>query len=202
MSGVKELSGPFYGPSFTASDINFFSWAGHIPCLQLFSAGISQLWLLQNLRVATVTQVSFSHFTQGPLTAASPFWAVTQGFRCHVLPGLSGSQKPQNKNPRPLHSSVFHDSKPNTTCEHCQGPSAILGWTLALLDDSSSNFSSQLLSRTESPLSLFPKLEAYLGGALRGASLGSFFQCRAGLPLMALISLTMTASPQHKTSAS
>lgn len=112
MSGVRELSGPLYGPSFTASDINFFSWAGHIPCLQLFSAGISQLWLLQNLRVATVTQVSFSHFTQGPLTAASPFWAVTQGFRCHVLPGLSGSQKPQNKNPRPLHSSSFTTLNP------------------------------------------------------------------------------------------
>lgn len=101
MSGVKELNGPFYGPSFTASDINFFSQASYIPCLQLFSEGISWLWLLQNLRVTTVTQVSFSRLTQGPLTAASPFWAVAQGFPCHLLPGLSGSQKPQNKNPRP-----------------------------------------------------------------------------------------------------
>lgn len=79
MSGVKELSG-LHGPSFITSDIHFSSWAGYIPCLQLFLAGISQLCLLQNLRVLTVTQVSFSHFTQGPLTAASPFWAVTQGF--------------------------------------------------------------------------------------------------------------------------
>lgn len=79
MSGVKELSG-LHGPSFITSDIHFSSWAGYIPCLQLFLAGISQLCLLQNLRVLTVTQVSFSHFTQGPLTAASPLWAVTQGF--------------------------------------------------------------------------------------------------------------------------
>lgn len=171
MSGVKELNG-FYGPSFSASDINFFLGLATFPVCSSFQQMCHGF--------------GFSKILGSPLSPRFHFHASHKG-HLQLLPlyGLSLRDSPatcylasvalRNHRTRihgPFTLPSFTTLNPTPRVNIAKSP--LPAWdepSLSWMTVAAVSVHSFFLGQKALCASCFPKLEAYLGGALRGASL-------------------------------
>ena len=106
----------------------------------LYGSGISNI-VLSPLQ----TRPYLCSFIKWSLSIPDLIGASMQGLFCHMLPGLSSSLEPQREIPESSFCFVPHASEANTRWLTLSSSAISFGWSLTILNDSSSWFCLWLL---------------------------------------------------------